>query len=100
MRFHRFLRPTAGAPAELERALAGQRGDHSRRALDEIGRIARVADDAGYEGLGFTEHHSHIEGFEISTNALAFDARHRALRRAGDAAILMSAPSPTGSARR
>jgi alkanesulfonate monooxygenase SsuD/methylene tetrahydromethanopterin reductase-like flavin-dependent oxidoreductase (luciferase family) len=97
MRFHLFMLPTAGAPAELERGMAGQRADLYRRTLDEIGRIARLADDAGYAGIGFTEHHFHIEGFETSTNPVLLDlyvAMQTRRLRVGQLGIVLPAASP------
>jgi alkanesulfonate monooxygenase SsuD/methylene tetrahydromethanopterin reductase-like flavin-dependent oxidoreductase (luciferase family) len=77
--------------------MAGQRADYYRRALDEIGRIARFADDAGYAGLGFTEHHFHVEGFEISTNPVLLDlfvAMQTRRLRVGQLGIVLPAASP------
>lgn len=97
VRFHLFLLPTAGSRDELVQGMAGQRDDYYRRTLEEIGRIARLADDAGYAGLGFTEHHFHIEGFEISTNPVLLDlfvAMQTRRLRVGQLGIVLPAASP------
>jgi alkanesulfonate monooxygenase SsuD/methylene tetrahydromethanopterin reductase-like flavin-dependent oxidoreductase (luciferase family) len=97
MKFQLFMLPTAGPREVLERGMAGRSGEHYRRALDDIGRIARVADDAGYAGIGFTEHHFHIEGFEISTNPVLLDcyvAMQTRRLRVGQLGIVLPAASP------
>jgi alkanesulfonate monooxygenase SsuD/methylene tetrahydromethanopterin reductase-like flavin-dependent oxidoreductase (luciferase family) len=38
--------------------------------LRDIGEQLKAADDMGFWGFGFTEHHFHIEGFEISNNPI------------------------------
>jgi len=73
MKFHLFMLPTIGRRHELEQGMAGVRDDLYQRMLQEIGEQARLADEMGFYGLGFTQHHFHIEGFEISTNAVMLD---------------------------
>ncbi len=53
--------------------MAGLRGDLYDRMLAEISEQARLADDAGYDSISFTEHHFHIEGFELSSNPVLLD---------------------------
>ena len=74
MNFHLFMLPTIGRRQELEQGMAGTREDLYQRMLTEIGEQAQFADQLGYYGLGFTEHHFHIEGFELSTNPVLLDA--------------------------
>ena len=74
MNFHLFMLPTIGRRQELEQGMAGAREDLYQRMLTEIGEQAQFADQLGYYGLGFTEHHFHIEGFELSTNPVLLDA--------------------------
>lgn len=73
MKFHLFMLPTIGRRHELEQGMAGVRDDLYQRMLQEIGEQARLADEMGFYGLGFTEHHFHIEGFELSTNPVMLD---------------------------
>ena len=68
MKFHLFMPPTAGRRHVLEQGMAGAQDDLYQRMLREVGEGARLADDMGVFGLGFTEHRFHIEGFELSTN--------------------------------
>jgi alkanesulfonate monooxygenase SsuD/methylene tetrahydromethanopterin reductase-like flavin-dependent oxidoreductase (luciferase family) len=66
MDFNLFLYCTVGRRAELERGMAGRRGDLYQRMLDEIAEYASAADEWGYAGIGHPEHHLQIEGFEAS----------------------------------
>ena len=94
--------PTSGAREELVRGMAGQNDALSPRTLDDIGRTARFADDAGYAGIGFTEHHFHIEGFEISTNPVLLDlfvAMQTKRLRVGQLGIVLPPPARYASRR-
>src|SRR5207244_4851576 len=68
-----FYLPSIGSRAEIERGMAGLRGDLYRRMLAEIGEQTRLADDLGYDSVSFTEHHFHVEGFELSNNPVLLD---------------------------
>ena len=74
MKFHLFMLPTIGRRHELEQGMAGLRADLYQRMLSEIDEQARFADELGYYGMGFTEHHFHVEEFELSTNPIMLDA--------------------------
>ena len=97
MKFHIFMLPTIGRRHELEQGMAGLRDDLYQRMLHEIDAQARFADELGYYGLGFTEHHFHIEGFELSTNPIMLDT-FVALRtqniKVGQLAIVLPAHHP------
>jgi len=41
--------------------------------LGDIGALTVAADELGYDAIAFTEHHFHIEGFEISNNPVLLD---------------------------
>lgn len=41
--------------------------------LADIGEQARLGDGLGYDSVSFTEHHFHIEGFEVSENPVLLD---------------------------
>ena len=68
-----FYLPSIGSRAEIEKGLAGLDGKLYSRMLSEIGEQARLADDLGYDSISFTEHHFHVEGFEISNNPVLLD---------------------------
>jgi alkanesulfonate monooxygenase SsuD/methylene tetrahydromethanopterin reductase-like flavin-dependent oxidoreductase (luciferase family) len=97
VKFHLFVLPTAGRPHELAQGMAGQRDDLYQRMLGEIRDIARLADELGYAGIGFTEHHFHIEGFECSTNPVMLNLYVATLTkrlRVGQLGIVLPASSP------
>lgn len=41
--------------------------------LSELAAQARLADQLGYDSISFTEHHFHVEGFEISGSPVRLD---------------------------
>jgi alkanesulfonate monooxygenase SsuD/methylene tetrahydromethanopterin reductase-like flavin-dependent oxidoreductase (luciferase family) len=73
MRVSLFYLPSIGSRAEIERGMAGLRLDLYQRMLSELAAQARLADDLGYDSISFTEHHFHIEGFEISGSPVLLD---------------------------
>jgi alkanesulfonate monooxygenase SsuD/methylene tetrahydromethanopterin reductase-like flavin-dependent oxidoreductase (luciferase family) len=68
-----FYLPSLGPRPELEKGMAGLRDDLYQQMLADLREQAQLADEAGYEAIGFTEHHFHIEGFEISNNPVLLD---------------------------
>jgi alkanesulfonate monooxygenase SsuD/methylene tetrahydromethanopterin reductase-like flavin-dependent oxidoreductase (luciferase family) len=68
-----FYLPSLGSRAQIEAGLAGMRGDLYQQMLREISEQVRLADDLGYDSVSFTEHHFHIEGFEVSNNPVLLD---------------------------
>jgi len=68
-----FYLPSIGSRAEIERGMAGLAGDLYQRMLRELSEQARLADDLGYDSISFTEHHFHVEGFELSNNPVLLD---------------------------
>jgi alkanesulfonate monooxygenase SsuD/methylene tetrahydromethanopterin reductase-like flavin-dependent oxidoreductase (luciferase family) len=68
-----FYLPSIGSRREIEQGLAGCRRDLYGRMLDELREQARLADDLGYHSISFTEHHFHVEGFELSNNPVLLD---------------------------
>jgi len=68
-----FYLPSIGSRAEIKKGMAGLRGDLYDRMLAEVSEQARLADDLGYDSISFTEHHFHIEGFELSNNPVLLD---------------------------
>jgi alkanesulfonate monooxygenase SsuD/methylene tetrahydromethanopterin reductase-like flavin-dependent oxidoreductase (luciferase family) len=68
-----FYLPSIGSRAEIERGMAGLSGDLYQRMLRELAEQARLGDDLGYDSISFTEHHFHVEGFELSNNPVLLD---------------------------
>ena len=73
MKVSLFYLPSIGSRAEIERGRAGLRGDLYDRMLAEVLEQAQLADELGYDSISFTEHHFHLEGFEISDNPVLLD---------------------------
>lgn len=68
-----FYLPSIGSREEIEQGMAGVRNDLYQRMLTELKEQAQLADELGYDSISFTEHHFHIEGFELSTNPVMLD---------------------------
>ena len=68
-----FYLPSVGTKAEILQGMAGKRTDLYQRMLKEISEQVGYMDQYGYYGAGFTEHHFHIEGEEVSTNPVILD---------------------------
>ena len=68
-----FYLPTVGNRREIEAGLAGMRPELYQRMLHDISEQVRLADDLGYDSVSFTEHHFHIEGFEVPNNPVLLD---------------------------
>jgi len=68
-----FAMPTIGNRSEIEGRMAGKRTDLYQRMLKNLAQTAQYLDEHGYYGMGFTEHHFHIEGEEVSTNPIMLD---------------------------
>ncbi len=97
VKFHVFMLPTIGEPQDLRRGMAGQNPEHYQRMLRQVSDIVHLADEMGYEGIGFTEHHFHIEGFECSTNPILwnlFTAMQTKRVRVGQLGIVLPASNP------
>ena len=92
-----FYLPSIGSRQEIEEGMAGLRRDLYQRMLAEIKEQAQLADGLGYDSISFTEHHFHIEGFEISNNPVLLDlfvAMHTERIRVGQLAIVLPAQNP------
>ncbi|MBN8908789.1 MAG: hypothetical protein J0H14_19185 [Alphaproteobacteria bacterium] len=68
-----FYLPSIGSRAEIEQGMAGMRPELYQRMLHELSEQIRLGDDLGYDSVSFTEHHFHIEGFELSNNPVLLD---------------------------
>ena len=97
MKVSLFYLPTIGSRAEIEAGCAGLRGDLYTQMLRELSEQARLADDLGYDSINFTEHHFHIEGFELSNNPVLLDlfvAMQTKRIRVGQLGIVLPAQNP------
>ena len=97
MKVSLFYLPSVGTRADIEAGMAGLRGDLYDRMLFEISEQARLADDLGYDSISFTEHHFHIEGFELSNNPVLLDlyiGMQTKRLRVGQLGIVLPAQNP------
>src|SRR6266550_5727350 len=92
-----FYLPSIGARSEIEKGMAGLRGDLYQEMLRELKEQAQLADQLGYDSISFTEHHFHVEGFEISNNPVLLDlfvALNTKRIRVGQLGIVLPANNP------
>jgi alkanesulfonate monooxygenase SsuD/methylene tetrahydromethanopterin reductase-like flavin-dependent oxidoreductase (luciferase family) len=68
-----FYLPVIGNKQQLSEGMAGRRTDLYQNMLSNLAEQAKYLDEHGYYGVGFTEHHFHIEGEEVSTNPIMLD---------------------------
>ena len=97
MKVSLFYLPSIGSRAEIENGMAGMRGDLYDRMLAEVSEQARLGDDLAYDSISFTEHHFHIEGFELSNNPILLDlyiAMQTKRLRVGQLGIVLPAQNP------
>lgn len=73
MKVGAFYLPSIGSFAEIQQGMAGRRTDLYQQMLGELSEQIRYMDEQGFYGVGFTEHHFHIEGEEVSTNPIMLD---------------------------
>ncbi|QQS12402.1 MAG: LLM class flavin-dependent oxidoreductase [Rhodospirillales bacterium] len=92
-----FYLPTVGDRSQIEAGMVGLRGDLYQQMLREVSEQVRLADDVGYDSVSFTEHHFHIEGFELSNNPVLLDlyvAMQTKRIRVGQLGIVLPASNP------
>jgi alkanesulfonate monooxygenase SsuD/methylene tetrahydromethanopterin reductase-like flavin-dependent oxidoreductase (luciferase family) len=92
-----FYLPSIGSRPEIEAGLAGLRGDLYQRMLVELSEQVRLADELAYDSVHFTEHHFHVEGFEISNNPILLDlfvAMQTRRLRVGQLGIVLPSHDP------
>lgn len=97
MRASLFYLPSLGSRAEIEHGFAGLRGDLYQQMLREVTEQARLGDRLGYHSISFTEHHFHVEGFEVSNNPVLLDlfiAMQTERIRVGQLGIVLPAENP------
>ena len=97
MKVSLFYLPSLGSKADIEAGMAGMRADLYQQMLREVSEQCRLADELGYESVSFTEHHFHIEGFEVSNNPVLLDlyiAMQTKRIRVGQLGIVLPASNP------
>ncbi len=97
MKVSLFYLPSIGSRAEMEQGMAALRGDLYDRMLAELGEQARLADELLYDSISFTEHHFHVEGFELSNNPILLDlfvGMQTKRLRVGQLGIVLPAQNP------
>jgi alkanesulfonate monooxygenase SsuD/methylene tetrahydromethanopterin reductase-like flavin-dependent oxidoreductase (luciferase family) len=65
--------PGVGTAEQVMRGMAGQNTQNYQNMLWALSREIGLADDLGFWGAAFTEHHFHIEGMEVSNNPIMLD---------------------------
>ena len=73
MKVSLFYLPGIGNKAQVEEGMVGLRGEVYDQMLHEVSEQAKLADVLGYDSISFTEHHFHVEGFEVSNNPVLLD---------------------------
>jgi alkanesulfonate monooxygenase SsuD/methylene tetrahydromethanopterin reductase-like flavin-dependent oxidoreductase (luciferase family) len=92
-----FYLPSTGSRPDIETRMAGTRAELYQQMLGEISEQARLGDQLGYDSVSFTEHHFHIEGFEVSNNPVLLDlfiAMQTRRIRVGQLGIVLPANNP------
>ena len=97
MKVSLFYLPGVGDKAQIENGKVGLNGALYDQMLRELSAQARLADDLGYDSISFTEHHFHVEGFELSNNPVLLDlyiAMQTKRLRVGQLGIVLPSQNP------
>ena len=97
MKVSMFYLPTCGSRTDIEQGMAGVRPELYQRMLSELSAQIRLGDQLGYDSVSFTEHHFHIEGFELSNNPVLLGlwaAMQTERIRVGQLGIVLPAEHP------
>ncbi|HTY55923.1 MAG TPA: LLM class flavin-dependent oxidoreductase [Candidatus Binataceae bacterium] len=97
MKVSLFYLPSVGSKSDIEQGMVGLKGHLYDQMLREVSEQARLADQLGYDSISFTEHHFHIEGFELSNNPVLLDlyiAMQTKRLRVGQLGIVLPAHNP------
>src|SRR5690349_21892501 len=72
MKFMLFVLPTVPGTLEDRKRLRpiGRNNERYQQMLEELRKLAVLADDAGFDVMATTEHHFHSEGYETSVAPL------------------------------
>ena len=92
-----FFLPSVGTRADIEQGMAGLRPELYQEMLADLSEFAKAGDALGYDSIGFTEHHFHIEGFEVSPNPIMLDlylAMQTERIRVGQLGLVLPAQNP------
>src|SRR5438093_9369893 len=92
-----FYLPSIGSRAEIEAGMAGMNPHFYQRMLQELTEQIQLGDELGYDSVSFTEHHFHIEGFELSNNPVLLDlyfAMQTKRIKVGQLGIVLPASNP------
>ena len=68
-----FYLPSLGRKEDIIKGMAGKQTNLYQMMLRELSEQICYMDEHGYYGTGFTEHHFHVEGEEVSTNPVMLD---------------------------
>jgi alkanesulfonate monooxygenase SsuD/methylene tetrahydromethanopterin reductase-like flavin-dependent oxidoreductase (luciferase family) len=92
-----FYLPGVGSRERIEQGQAALDGALYDEMLREVLAQCQLADELGYDSVSFTEHHFHVEGFEVSNNPVLLDLfiglQTRRLR-VGQLGIVLPANNP------
>src|SRR3981189_986833 len=97
MKVSLFYLPSVGSKADIEKGRVGLQGHLYDQMLHDITGQAKLADDLGYDSMSFTEHHFHVEGFELSNNPVLLDlyiAMQTKRLRVGQLGIVLPTQNP------
>src|SRR6266436_1798973 len=97
MKVSLFYLPSVGSKADIEKGRVGLQGHLYDQMLHDITGQAKLADDLGYDSISFTEHHFHVEGFELSNNPVLLDlyiAMQTKRLRVGQLGIVLPSQNP------
>ena len=97
MKVSLFYLPSVGSRSDIEQGMVGLKGELYDQMLREVSEQAKLADDLGYDSISFTEHHFHVEGFELSNNPVLLDlyiAMQTKRLRVGQLGIVLPAQNP------
>ena len=97
MKVSLFYLPSVGSRAEIEQGKVALRGELYDQMLHDLTAQAKLADDLGYDSMSFTEHHFHVEGFEMSNNPVLLDlyvGMQTKRLRVGQLGIVLPASNP------
>ena len=92
-----FYLPGVGTRAQVEEGHAGLRGELYDDMLREVLAQCQLADELGIDSVSFTEHHFHVEGFEVSNNPVLLDlyiGLQTKRLRVGQLGIVLPASNP------
>src|SRR5438105_900131 len=92
-----FYLPSVGNKVEIEQGKAGLRRELYTQMLSEVSEQAKLADALGYDSISFTEHHFHVEGFELSNNPIMLDlfiGMQTKRLRVGQLGVVLPASNP------